>query len=104
MEVINFEAKITIYSNEKLINCIVKFLNRNFSNEKNFRYYIEKPLTKRELEVLKLVTEGKSNTEIGNKLKISSHTVKAHISSILEKLCVKDRIQAAVKATKENLV
>lgn len=60
-------------------------------------------LTEREKEVLKLLSEGCSNTEIAKKLIISSHTAKVHVSNILSKLAVTDRVQAAVKAYKYNL-
>ena len=45
-----------------------------------------------------------SNTEIAKELIVSVHTAKAHVCSILQKLCVDDRVQAAVKAVKEHLV
>ena len=61
-------------------------------------------LTERELEVLKHLVKGKSNTEIAKELIVSVHTAKAHVCSILQKLCVDDRVQAAVKAVKEGLV
>lgn len=61
---------------------------------------IKKILTPRELEVLKLLVEGKSNIEIGDAISISSHTAKAHVCAILEKLNVEDRVQAAVKAVR----
>jgi len=61
-------------------------------------------LTEREIEVLRLLVQGKSNTEIANELIVSVHTAKAHVCSILQKLCVDDRVQAAVKAVKEHLV
>lgn len=61
-------------------------------------------LTQREYEVLKLVVEGKSNNEIAEALTISSHTAKAHVCNIIQKLLVDDRTQAAVKALKEGLV
>ncbi|HEY9744748.1 MAG TPA: response regulator transcription factor [Oculatellaceae cyanobacterium] len=61
-------------------------------------------LTSRELKVLQLIVEGKSNPEIADQLCISIHTVKAHVGSILNKLCVNDRVQAAIKALKENIV
>ncbi|MEB3288240.1 MAG: response regulator transcription factor [Vampirovibrionales bacterium] len=61
-------------------------------------------LTAREKEVLKLIVQGKNNQEISDTLFVSIHTTKAHVSSILAKLCVNDRVQAAVKALKENLV
>lgn len=62
------------------------------------------PLTEREYEVLKHLVMGKSNTEIAKELIVSVHTAKAHVCSILQKMCVSDRVQAAVKAVKEGLV
>ena len=62
------------------------------------------PLTERECEVLKHLVMGKSNTEIAKELIVSVHTAKAHVCSILQKMCVNDRVQAAVKAVKEGLV
>lgn len=61
-------------------------------------------LTERENEVLKLLVQGKSNTEIAQDLIVSVHTAKAHVCSILQKLSVDDRVQAAVKAIKEGIV
>lgn len=63
-----------------------------------------KPLTEREYEVLKWVVMGKSNTEIAQELLISVHTAKAHVCSILQKMSVTDRVQAAVKAVRDGLV
>ena len=62
------------------------------------------PLTEREFEVLRHLVEGKSNTEIAKELIVSVHTAKAHVCSILQKMRVNDRVQAAVKAVKEGLV
>lgn len=62
------------------------------------------PLTEREYEVLKHLVAGKSNTEIAKELIVSVHTAKAHVCSILQKMCVNDRVQAAVKAVKEGMV
>ncbi len=56
------------------------------------------PLSERELEVLKLVADGLSNQEIGQQLYIAAGTVRIHVSNILTKLGVNDRVQAAVKA------
>lgn len=61
-------------------------------------------LTEREYEVLKLVVGGQSNNDIARTLNISEHTAKAHVCSIIQKLVVDDRTQAAVKALKEGLV
>ena len=56
------------------------------------------------MEVLRLLVQGKSNTEIAKDLIVSVHTAKAHVCSILQKLCVDDRVQAAVKAIRENII
>lgn len=61
-------------------------------------------LTQREYEVLKLLVDGKSNSDISKELCISEHTAKAHVCSIIQKLVVDDRTQAAVKALKEGLI
>lgn len=63
-----------------------------------------RPLTGRELEILRLITLGKSNIEIAKELILSVHTVKAHVCTILHKLEVNDRVQAAVKAVREQIV
>lgn len=55
-------------------------------------------LTERERNVLYYLTKGYKNNEIGNKLNISVHTVKAHLETIYEKLGVNNRVQAAMKA------
>ena len=54
--------------------------------------------TTREKEILKLLVNGYDNAEMSKKLAVSLHTVKAHICNILQKLNVKDRTQAAIKA------
>ena len=61
-------------------------------------------LTKRELEVLKLMAVGSYNKEIGEKLNISERTVKNHISSIFKKIDVSDRTQAAIFAIRNDLI
>lgn len=61
-------------------------------------------LSNRELEVLKLLVEGKSNPEIAEVLYISLSTAKAHVRSIMNKLAVDDRVQAAVLALRSGLV
>ncbi|MBQ6516759.1 response regulator transcription factor [bacterium] len=61
-------------------------------------------LTSREHQILKLITEGYSNTEIAKELNVSVNTTKAHVASILQKLVVDDRLQAALKALKEKVV
>jgi DNA-binding NarL/FixJ family response regulator len=63
-----------------------------------------KALTKRELEVLKLLSIGLYNKEIGERLSISERTVKNHISSIFKKIEVTDRTQAAVFSIRNKIV
>jgi len=64
----------------------------------------ECPLTEREMEVLGLIVEGLSNPEIAERLYITKATAKAHVHSILQKLCVDDRTQAAVLAMRHGFV
>jgi two-component system NarL family response regulator len=61
-------------------------------------------LTTRELDVLKQIVAGMSNKEIGNALNISEATVKTHINSLLSKLGVTDRTQAATTALQRGIV
>lgn len=94
----------TVMSNETYIqpNLIPLLNNRMVSRDKD-KDKIEE-LTKRELEVLIEVANGKLNKEIGNELKISERTVKNHISNIFKKIDVNDRTQAAVFAIKNDLI
>lgn len=62
------------------------------------------PLSPREMEILQYVTHGKSNKEIAQLLAISHQTVKNHMTSILKKLDVRDRTQAAVYALRRGWV
>lgn len=62
------------------------------------------PLTLKETEVLRELVKGKSNKEIAADLFISETTVKTHVSNILQKLGVKDRTQAVIKALRLKLV
>jgi RNA polymerase sigma factor (sigma-70 family) len=60
-------------------------------------------LTDREREILRLIAEGYDNAEIGSRLFISPKTVKNHVSSILAKLQMENRIQAALYAVRRGL-
>lgn len=60
-------------------------------------------LTERETKILEFMTKGLSNSEIGEELFISRHTVKSHISAIIKKMGSRDRTQAAFFAGKLNL-
>ena len=61
-------------------------------------------LTSREIEVLKLIVDGMKNPEIAETLVISIATAKAHVHSILQKLCVENRTQATITAIKEGII
>jgi len=61
------------------------------------------PLTARELDVLRLVAQGRSNREIAEKLVITELTVSTHVSNILGKLHLASRTQAALFALREGL-
>ena len=60
-------------------------------------------LTTRESTILRLIAQGESNRGIGEQLSISEHTVRAHARSIMQKLAVKNRIEAAVVALRTGL-
>ena len=75
-----------------------KMIDRDMDSEK-----IEK-LTKRELEVLKLLAVGMYNKGVADELHISERTVKNHVSSNFKKIDVSDRTQAAVFAIRNNLI
>lgn len=94
----------TVMSGETYIqpNLIPILNNRMVSRDKDKDRIDE--LTKRELEVLIEVANGKLNKEIANELKISERTVKNHISNIFKKIDVSDRTQAAVFAIKNDLI
>ena len=62
------------------------------------------PLTERELQVLRLMARGASNTEISELLRISHHTVKSHVIHIFNKLGVDDRTEASVWAARHSMV
>jgi NarL family two-component system response regulator LiaR len=61
------------------------------------------PLTEREVEVLKLVAEGKSNKEIAEELKISPNTVRTHINRIFKKLHLANRVEATLYALSQGV-
>ena len=61
-------------------------------------------LTSRELEVLGMLARGLTNKEIGRGLAISGNTVRNHVNSIIEKLEVSDRTEAATTAIRRGLI
>lgn len=93
------DPKIVPFFRDKNCGTIpTRQLSRNVFKERHSN------LTQREYEVLKLIVDGQSNSDIAKTLTISEHTAKAHVCNIIQKLVVDDRTQAAVKALKEGLV
>ena len=68
------------------------------------RYHVRQKLTKRELEILKLVAQAKSNKEIAGELYISDQTVGVHKKNIMRKLNVRSTLSLIKYATEQNLV
>jgi len=87
----------TTIANELLVNLVQGTPHHQTQKESSL-------LTIREKEVLQLIVNGHSNKEIASKLNITLRTVKAHVSSILIKLDVNDRTQAAVLAIQEKMM
>jgi DNA-binding NarL/FixJ family response regulator len=65
---------------------------------------LAEPLTARELEVLAMLAEGVGNREIADRLAVSEHTAKFHISSILDKLGVSTRTEAVTTGLRTGLI
>ena len=87
------------YLDPQIARRVIKHLNQPATSARS-----EIALSERELEILKLIVDGRSNPEIAEVLYISLSTVKTHIRSIMNKLAVDDRVQAAVIALKSGLV
>ena len=79
-------------------------INDSFSNNISHKDKNTYGLTERELDVLSLMVDGLTNPQIADKLVITRATAKAHVHSILQKLCASSRTQATVMAMKEGLV
>lgn len=62
------------------------------------------PLSERELEVVRLVTQGLSNAEVAARLYLSEATVKSHVARVLAKLGLRDRVQVVVYAYEHGIV
>ena len=65
---------------------------------------LPEPLTERELEVLRLLAQGLSNREIGNKLSLTEGTVKNYVTNVLQKIGARDRTQAALRGRELRLI
>lgn len=99
--IINLVIKGGIWLDPRIVNLAIGMFKEQQEKQEAQAFFSN--LTDREKEVLRLLSKGLSNTEIAEELIISAHTAKVHVSNILNKLSVTDRVQAAVKASQCNL-
>lgn len=98
------KAILSVVNGEDYIQpSLIPVLNAKMIDRNHDSALIE-DLTRRELEVLKLLAVGKYNKEVAEELEISERTVKNHVSNIFKKIHVTDRTQAAVFAIRNNLI
>lgn len=98
------KAIFKVYSGNNYIEPnLMPLLNANLEEKSNVKKRISE-LTKREIDVLKMIASGAFNKEIASTLNISERTVKNHISNIFKKIQVSDRTQAAVFAIKNGII
>lgn len=101
------DLKVSVSKDYKyLYSMITKYTNTSSNDSVNeeineFKFH---NLTKREMDVMKLISKGLTNRAISEELVISERTVKNHVSSILKKLSVNDRTQALIKCLKKGIV
>lgn len=98
-----------VYIHPYATKYIVHDFQRLVKNKPNFKESMEEEkvpsiCTKRELEILQLLTDGENNQGIANRLNISEKTVKNHLTNIFRKIDVKDRTQAVVLSIRNNWV
>ena len=103
VEVVQSVADGAAWFDPSIAHIVLKAGANSELDEPNLNYK-NYDLTSREAQILKLMTEGHSNMEIAQQLVISVNTTKAHVASILQKLEVDDRLQAALKALKYKIV
>jgi DNA-binding NarL/FixJ family response regulator len=83
---------------------VTRRLIARFTDQPPTRPKLPADLTPRETEVLALLAEGLSNTEIAERLVVGDATIKTHVARVLMKLGVRDRVQAVVVAYRSGLV
>lgn len=81
-----------------------KLLKKEINQEKALSYNQIIPLTKREIDIMKRIGQGKTNKEISSELLLSVGTIKNHITQILAKLELRDRTQLAIYAVKNDYI
>lgn len=107
IQVIKMVSEGSIWLDPAIADLVMKssfMKTKPASSQPATRQQYNTELTEREMEVLRLLAAGKSNKDIAEELMISTNTTKAHVGSIIQKLAVDDRTQAALKAVREGLV
>ncbi|MCY9005405.1 response regulator [Peribacillus frigoritolerans] len=113
IDAVHLVAEGGSYLHPKVINNILneyrKLAEKHLREDEAFEQSLKlcRPLhllTNRECDVLQLLTDGKSNSQIGEALFISEKTVRSHVSRILQKVKVNDRTEAVIHAIKNNWV
>jgi len=89
---------------QEFLQSVLRQLNESEKAQQTALYESDEPLTPREIDVLQLLVEGLTNQAIAQVLGISAGTVKSYVQTILRKLNVTDRTQAAVRAIRTGLV
>lgn len=105
-EVIKDVNKGSLYFDSSVSEFVLEFNENKKQSQEKKELSIKDcyNLTQQEKRVLILLASGNNNSQIAKKLKISINTTKVHVCSILQKMNVEDRTQAAIKAIRENLI
>ena len=104
VEAIHGAAKGESFLQPSIATKVVAEFSRLTPKAKSPQELMAEPLSQREFQVLQLIAAGASNREIAETLVIAEGTVKNHVTHILEKLGVRDRTQAALRAREWNLI
>lgn len=99
VEAVRIASEGGAYFDPRIAHVVLARFSASKSNDARFS-----PLTPRETEILRLISDGNANAEIAENLHIGLGTVKGHIRDILEKLSAADRTQAAVVALKKGYI
>lgn len=100
----NYVLNDAVLAKPQVATWLINQFEQTQVNDADGAEFAFQPLSTREMEILTCITRGKSNKEIAQQLGISRQTVKNHMTSILRKLAVNDRTQAAVYALRRGWI